>query len=257
MKLRWRRILTSFAIMAVGAAYICFPVFDAPLLPVDLNDPTMWKVPAALPGLSIAMTPGLKLSYFGYEFDVPWNDLDPKKTRPIGKPPWQWQMICFRSGRTIMFIRHPASRWSKALFSPKDSYVQRTYMSWTFGADASSDYAFTRAMLEATPDQLTSFMLRFKRDRLTTLLLLKSVDWNLSGAKSGLFMIDTATFRGFQYGNPQGHPTRIEDVLYADNRSVEFSFRFCPPSPAISQADINRVIQTVRATAAPAPATSH
>jgi hypothetical protein len=248
MKFNWRRVLIGFGIV-VGAAYLYLLVFGAPfvLTKRDFKDPAMWKVPVAIPNLAVSSAPGLKLSYFGWEFEVPWEDLDASKTRPIGKPPWQWQVIGFHSGRLIIFIRRPANHWSKLLFPPSDSYTERVYNRWLFGADSSSDYSFTHAMLEATPDQLSPFTFRGEGTRLTLLLMFKSGEIVVHDAKSGIFMIDTSGFRGFQYGNPESSQSQIDDVLYSDKGDVEFRFWSCPPKKApISQASINRVIQTVK-----------
>lgn len=167
MKLRWRRALFGFGII-VGVAYLYLFVFGAPfaLTKRDFKNPAMWKVPAAIPAHAISNGSGKTLSYFGWEFEVPWTDFDPSKAKSIGKPPWQWQVIGFRSGRQIVFIRHPTNYWSKVLFPTHASYTERAYYRWLFGADASSDYAFTRAMLEVTPDQLASFTFRGRRARL-------------------------------------------------------------------------------------------
>jgi hypothetical protein len=248
MKLLWRRILVGLAII-IGVAYLYTFIFGAPffLTKRDFNNPAMWLVPAAVPDLAISTASGMKLSYFGWDFDVPWKDLDPSKTSPIGKPPWQWQVIGFRSGRQIVFIRHSANNWSKALSPPMNHVTEKAYERTLLGADTWSDCAFTRAMLEATPDQLTPFTFRREGVRLTLLLLFKSIEIMVHDSKSGIFMIDTSDFRGFQYGNPESRQSRVDDVLYSDRGGVEFWFRSCPPNKApISQADINRVIRTVK-----------
>jgi hypothetical protein len=248
MKLRWRSSLLWLGI-SVAVAYLQLFVFGPSffLTKRDFKDPALRKIPAPVPDLAISIAPGMKLSYFGWEFEVPWTDLDPSKTKPIGKPPRQWQVIGFYSGRHIIFAERPANYWSKVLFPPSGSYLGKAYYRWLFGADASSDYAFTRAMLEATPDQLTPYMFGGERDRLTMLLTFKSFKIAAHDAKSGIFMIDTSDFRGFQYGNPESTKSQVNDVLYSDRGGVEFRFWSCPPGRApISQADINRVIQTAK-----------
>jgi hypothetical protein len=248
MKLGWRRILFGFGIV-VGFTYLYLLAFGSPRLLTkrDFNNPAMWKAPAAIPDLAISTGSGMKLSYFGWGFEVPWKDLDLSKTKPIGKPPWQWQAIGFRSGRRIIFIRRPANYWSKVLFPPGDSYTEKAYIRWLVGADASSDYTFMRAMLEATPDQLSSFTFRGESSRLTLLLMFKSTEVVVHNSDSCTFMIDASCFKGFQYGNPRSSQSQIDDVLYSDIGGVEFRFWSCPPGKAsISQSDINRVIQTVK-----------
>jgi hypothetical protein len=103
------------------------------------------------------------------------------------------------------------------------------------------------AMLEATPDQLTPFTFRREGARLTWLLLFKSAELAGHNVDSGIFTIDASGFRGFQYGDPESSQLQIDDDLYSDQGSVEFSFSSRPPNRApISQSDINRVIRTVK-----------
>jgi hypothetical protein len=65
--------------------------------------------------------------------------------------------------------------------------------------------------------------------------------WN---AESGIFLIRTPAFRGFQYGNPESGDRRITDDLYSQQGMIGFTF-LRGKSGRISQAEINRVIQTV------------
>src|SRR2546429_1773968 len=46
--------------------------------------PVVRVAPAQLRDFSISRSPGRKLSYFGYEFEVPWNDVDEAKSE-IGR----------------------------------------------------------------------------------------------------------------------------------------------------------------------------
>jgi hypothetical protein len=54
--------------------------------------------PVQLADLSISRTPGGKLSYFGYEFEVPWADLDEANSKMIGD---DTSMIAFQSGNSL------------------------------------------------------------------------------------------------------------------------------------------------------------
>src|SRR5271167_947648 len=56
------------------------------------DDPSLWITPVALTDLSMS-APAQKLFYLGYEFEVPWDDLDEKKTIHVH----DWQLIVFRS----------------------------------------------------------------------------------------------------------------------------------------------------------------
>ncbi|HYA34054.1 MAG TPA: hypothetical protein VEF03_00470, partial [Candidatus Binataceae bacterium] len=43
------------------------------------KDPLLWKIPVPLRDQAISTSPGLKLSYLGYEFEVPWDDVDEER----------------------------------------------------------------------------------------------------------------------------------------------------------------------------------
>jgi len=68
------------------------------------KEPRLWKVPMELSDQSISDLPGRKLSYFGYEFEVPWNDLNEEKTKQLkGR-----ESVAFSSGKVFFF--HTISR---------------------------------------------------------------------------------------------------------------------------------------------------
>lgn len=205
------------------------------------NDPALWMAPAELRDLSTSSAPGRKLSYFGYEFEVPWDDLDEQKTRLVGS----WQFIAFHSGKTMLFWRLPPKKSVNAMLGQgklDGARLKRLYGDETL----QSDYAFIRATLETTPGQITLFTPQRKALRIMTLLLLKSIYVSTNKSGSGIFLIQTGDFRGFQYGNPQGRPREIVDDLFADNGGLHFAFRDKSCAGGISQAEINRVIQTTR-----------
>jgi hypothetical protein len=47
--------------------------------------PDAAKTPMPLSDLSISSVPHRTASYFGYEFELPWDDVDEEKTRPSGQ----------------------------------------------------------------------------------------------------------------------------------------------------------------------------
>lgn len=63
-------------------------------------------VPADLKDLSISQAPAAKLSYVGYDFEVPWTDLDDSKTKlyPENKPEKTMAVLTFRSGLRLMVL---------------------------------------------------------------------------------------------------------------------------------------------------------
>jgi hypothetical protein len=193
------------------------------------KDPALWKTPVALQDLSISSAPGRKVSYLGYEFDLPWNDLDEKKTRLYKG----WQSIAFHSGKSIVFAALPPS-------------ASETELSRLYGNETKeSDYAFVRATLETTPGEIGLFTPKGAAMRGITRLMLKSIDVVANSGQSGIFLIQNKNFRGFQYGNPDSRQGEIVDDLFADKGRLHFMF--CDKKRGgISQAEINRVMQSVR-----------
>jgi hypothetical protein len=82
MKLARRILVTAavtLAVIFVGVQW-ALPValsFDA----ARSFRPITRIVPTDLKDRSVSQTPGKTLSYFGYEFEVPWSDLDENQTR--------------------------------------------------------------------------------------------------------------------------------------------------------------------------------
>src|ERR1700724_4555081 len=66
--------------------------------------PVVERTPVELADVSISQIPGRKLTYSGYEFEIPW-DVDEEKTRQVGKI----QLIALRSGHAILFSNIPAA----------------------------------------------------------------------------------------------------------------------------------------------------
>lgn len=64
--------------------------------------------------------------------------------------------------------------------------------------------------------------------------------------RSGIFLIQVRDFRGFQYGDPKTGQREIVDDLFSEKGKVEFRFVQKANVPKFSQAEINRVIQSVR-----------
>src|ERR1700691_359538 len=74
----------------------------ARVVPMDLKDP------------SVSQAPGMKLSYLGYEFEVPWSDLDESKTTlyPKDRPEKTRVVLAVRSGLQLMATAVPAREFA-------------------------------------------------------------------------------------------------------------------------------------------------
>lgn len=72
-------------------------------------------VPTDLKDHSVSQALGTKLSYLGYEFEVPWSDLDETKTvlYPKDKPEKTRVVLAFRSGLRLMVMAVPPREFAQ------------------------------------------------------------------------------------------------------------------------------------------------
>jgi len=201
----------------------------ARLVPVDLQD------------LTISQASGRKLSYFGYEFEIPWNDLDETKT----KLSRDGVVLTFHSGLQVMVGILPAKFWVNGLAS--SWHVSPASLQLSFGAATMrSDYNFIKMVYEFTPEQMHRWALSSRvHYREFMLLNLKSAVL-LPPAEKGFFNIRNQSYKGFQEGDPK-NTQLINANLYSDEGSVSFAiFRSDHQKLAVSQAEINRIVQSLR-----------
>ena len=245
MKLLRRILLTVFitlAVLIVGVQWIA---------PVALSfyaarkaPPVARVVPADLKDKSVSETPGKKLSYFGYEFEVPWSDLDETQTKlyPKDRPNKTRVDLGFRSGLRVLVTTIPPRSWATELSTDFKVPPQRVESS--FGE---SDYSFVKTLYEFTPEKMNHWSLSLRvHDREEFLLLVKSISLPRS-AETGIFNLQNQSYKGFQDGNPQVRQDDIIVHLFSDDGSVEMIFwqkDYRNPT-GVSQPDINRVVQSL------------
>jgi hypothetical protein len=200
--------------------------------------PVARNVPIELSDVSISHAPGKKLSYLGYEFDVPWDDFDEEKSKVIGNA----AIIAFRSGNAILLFVVPPQDFIKSTENHFPGYtesVKRMYGEKVLH----SDYAFKRAIYECTPRKITLLTSRQDTASLSMIIFMKSVIAPM--VDSEIYTIQSKDFQGFQLGNPLRRPRKMAVELYSDDVELEFNFNQKDSGlPAITQAEINRIIQT-------------
>ena len=210
--------------------------------------PIVRVVPTDLKDLSISEAPGMKLSYLGYEFEVPWIDLDESQIKlyPSDKTEKNRVDLHFRSGLRLLVTAVPYREIVDGL--PKEFKVSPKALEVVFGRDMmKSDYSFLKAVYEFTPDRMNHWDFRrgmMNRDEF--LLVMKSMVLS-SAADSGIFTIQTQNCMGFQQGNPQSRTHGIVVSLYSEKASVEmiFSQKDYRKSLGITQPEINRVVRSL------------
>lgn len=193
-----RRILVLIAVtiaLIVLTAQWILPVYVS--LETAYKPPTRSRlVPGDLSDHSVSMAPGTKLSYFGYEFEIPWNDIDEAKTKSYR----DMALLTFHSGLKLMVGVSPPKLWLDGLLGKsKTASVEQSY-------GVHSDYDFLRAMYTLTPDKmhLWAFSPRIHY-RETLLLALKSAAIRPE-AETGFFYVGNSTNEGFQEGDPEAWP---------------------------------------------------
>jgi hypothetical protein len=255
-KSRRRRLLISVGSLLVVLGIFLWYFGPQAILVLEARylahrTPVVKQTPSALSDTSVSEAVGTSLSYFGYEFKVPWADIDTVATKVYPKR----VVIAFKSGLRLMFVSGPPKEFVKTVLS--SGQVDRGTFQRVYGDVVESDYSLTRFMLESTPDKVT--LLTSKKDAVggAMMLVIKAI---AVPTDSGMFSVTTADFKGFQYGEPRSPSKKIIVDLFADDGSVEFLFFRHDPGPPtslvsidrpvmISQSEINSVVQSVRAIA--------
>jgi hypothetical protein len=202
--------------------------------------PLAWETPVALADLSISPTPHSQHFFCGYQFELPWDDVDARKSRNVGSI----QVTFFRSKDAFWFSCFPPKDFVNGI--AKEMNFDRQQFRSDFGDAADSDYDFNRAMLAATPGAITLLTPDQQVRRESSLLLLKVMA--TPPTDSGIFLLHTPRFKGFQFGAAGRRPNRITVYLYDEKGGLNLIFfqGRHGSAPSISQAEINRVVQSVR-----------
>lgn len=180
---------------------------------------------------------GIKLSYVGFTFEVPWKDLDDQQSRKLNNI----AVFHFRSGKTVTFFGPSAN--NEDLLESVEKHFGENAALQLFGAEATkSNYAFEKTMLELTPDRLKPWMSQREAVGTSMLLTIKAV--SSFGGETGLFRVNGGSWRGFQFDDPSKKPKRITLELYnAEDRRIEIVL--VAKAFDLTQAEINRIIFTV------------
>jgi hypothetical protein len=205
------------------------------------REPAIWIKPIQLGDLSVSQTRGKTLSYFGYEFEVPWSDIDQDKTKVIGK---NKIVVVFRSGNIISFWVAPPNELLNGLFA--DGSMDRKKFGQIYGDDLiKSDYDFKRSLLDSTPNDVSLFTPRKDAIRKVALITMKQMAL-VPGSGSGIFLFATREFKGIQYGDPRSGPKYLSVDLFNDSANLKFILgNRMNTRTSILQGELNRVTLSV------------
>jgi hypothetical protein len=217
-------------------------------------------VPTELQDRSISQIPGMRLSYVGYEFEIPWDDLDESKTQlyPKDKPAKTRAVLNFRSGLRVMVTAIPPREMADEC-TKGDFKMPPQALPAVFGRGAeASDYTFVNNVYEFTPDKMHYWSLSDRlHAREMVLLTIKSI-MPTASAETGIFRVQNQAFKGFQQGNPVKHPHGVVLTLYSEDGGVEFIFSeqdYRNPL-GVTQPEMNRIIETLHRSAPSLTATA-
>jgi len=239
--------LAGLAVVFVGLNWVApvalsfYAAQKAPLVasivPADLKDKSVSKAEAA------------QLSYFGYEFEIPWADLDETQTRfyPKDKPEKTKVDLRFRSGLRLLITAIPPRQWAKnfgADFNASPELIESAFGRETM----KSDYSFVKALYEFTPDNMNHWTTtRDSHNRDEFMLMIKSLALP-KAAETGIFNLQNPTLKGFQEGNPRVRQDQIVVDLYSDKGGIEIIFFQADYRnfAGVTQPEINRIVQSLR-----------
>ena len=220
-------------------------------------------VPSDLSDTSISLAAGTKLLCGGYEFEVPWSDIDESKTElfPKDKPDKTMGRFRFHSGLQLVVL-------TSAPHTFYDQYTKEIKMSpeafaAAFGDRAvRSDYEFMKRVFTFSPDRIPHWSTTSAiQSRVMVLLLTKSIV-PVRSAQTGIFNLSNATYKGFEQGDPHDPRTSRDGLLlslYSDDGSIEIVIAEKEYSVVggVTQPEVNRIVQSLHKIGPASPVAQH
>jgi hypothetical protein len=247
-----KAVLAVLVLVLLGSALYFGPRFR---LAFELHElhrlaskkPVLAARPLPLPQTAVAETQGARLSYFGYEFETPWADLEASGT-------WKsFARAVFRSGQIVTLNVLPKQL---SMIETVDRWVAARGVTRVavFGADSPrSNYAIYQAAMNLTPDEISIFTPPQRAAADVMLLEVAKSAYALPG-DTGIYSFSSKYLRGFQFGDPDRVRWIRVIAFDPEDREVVFVFGTKPGAGVrLSQAEINRVVQTLRPTGFAAP----
>ncbi len=241
-----RRILIGSGMFVTFVLILVFWAF-----PVGLSIWTIWKapsvarvVPTELKDNSISQATCSKFRYFGYEFELPWNDMDTAQEVSSNRV-----ALNFHSGLQVSVTGLPKREFVNSIANSWFNMSPQVFEAKLGHEATRSDYEFLKRLYARTPEKMNLWAVYpsvHYRD--VVFVHIKSHSLLPWAADSGVFNIENQGYKGFQQGRPESRPVGIVVDLYADEGGVEFIFnqKDYRNARGVSQPEINRVIQSLR-----------
>jgi len=250
-----RRILLASARVGLLIA-ILTALIDLLGPPISIFATTRWMgrrapeirvAPQPLTDYSVSSGPAELMSYFGYEFEVPWNAAFKAKGGKASIVALQ-----FDSGQSLIFN---ATANQSGLFTEivQDRSMNMANLQIILG-DLTNRSAYNQeaVLLSTTPESVRAFGPRAEAVRGATLLTIKAIAAG-PGLTTGAFSFQFPDKRGFQVGDPQKSKRVDLEVFDMGGHHVEILLFSAKDGARLSQSEINRILTSLRPAKADAP----
>jgi len=248
----WRRMLGAFVRVGILIAFLTLllSLLGPPIGILVTTRMEARKVPALkvaplkLANYSVSNSSGTTLSYFGYEFDVPWIANFKQK---VGKNLVEVQ---FESGQNVIFIV-PENQSGLLTEIVEDRSLNMGDLRLVFG-DLMKRSAYDQygVLLSTTPESIQAFGPRAEAVRGVTLLTIKAIAFG-PGLESGAFSFDLSGKRGFQIGDPQKSKRVDLEVFDTTGHHFEILCGSTNGNIRFSQPELNRILTSLHAESVP------
>ncbi len=202
--------------------------------------PFLSSRPLPITDIRVSEVHGATLSYLGFSFEAPW-EVDVSRTKASGR----FQLVAFTSGNAMMIANPPKGELARSIGGSAE-HQQRSLRNLLGENVVASDFLLLQTILNATLSDVRLFARQ--RDDVSRMFLLTLKILLPPETHALVFSIHNATFQGFQLGDPANRPRMILLQLFDNEGELDVTLlqKGQGPQPAINQADLNRIIQTVR-----------
>jgi hypothetical protein len=207
--------------------------------------PAINVTPHPLTDYSVSDAPGKTISYFGYEFTIPWNT-NFKERGGNGI-----MALMFETGQSLVLFVSP-NKDGILTESAKDPSMHMEAMHAIFPELIKrSAYDQFAALYSTSPASIHAFGSRANSYRGMTLLTMKTIAAP-AALQTGMFSFDFSGKRGFQIGDPRKSNRLLLDIFDVDSHNIEIILSTQDDS-RLTQSEVNRIISSLHA-APPQPA---
>lgn len=256
----WRRLLCAFARVAVLLTLFAVLInFLGPPIGIFFlaslegrKAPWVNVVPRPLADYSVFDAPGTRLSYFGYEFEVPWNTN--YKQKAFGKG--GFVQLEFESGQNLLLIV-PANQSGVLTEIVQARSLNMHILQPVFGdLMRQSAYDQYSALLNTTPGGIRAFGRRTEAIRGMALLTIKGIAV-AQGLETGVYSFELPGKRGFQIADPRQSRNVSLEVFGMGDHHLEIFLTAPKDGAGLTQPEINRILTSLHATSPESPAGLH